>query len=213
MVAVAGRCEGLRRPPRLAIPFSDLTPVGTYAYHEDMMGDYGDNWLGNGGGRGFLARDRWYCIEQQFKVNTPPQGWCAAPGLTDSCVRRPMSACDVPRTASSKSGWTCITVARMSWQSNCTCSSTTLSWHAKYRPDGEIGHAFRTRGARPSHASIARKGCTAVQPNAVPAELCDMFTVPSKRSSQRSPSLSSCQPGSARNRSITTITIRQTPPC
>ena len=36
-----------------------------------MTDDYGDNWLWTGGGRGFLARDRWYCIEQQFKVNTP----------------------------------------------------------------------------------------------------------------------------------------------
>ena len=58
------------RPPGTGNPFHDLTPVGTYAYHADMESDYGDNWFWSVGGRGFLERDRWYCIEQQFKVNT-----------------------------------------------------------------------------------------------------------------------------------------------
>ena len=59
------------RPPEAGNPFHDLTPVGTYAYHADMKSDYGDAWFWSVGGRGFLARDRWYCIEQQFRVNTP----------------------------------------------------------------------------------------------------------------------------------------------
>ena len=46
------------------------TPVGTYAYHARMGGRYGDGWSWTMGGPGSLARDRWYCIEQQVKMNS-----------------------------------------------------------------------------------------------------------------------------------------------
>ena len=70
MAVAAGRCAAsFFALQRTAIRFT-LTPVGTYAYHAEMTSDYGDAWFWSIGGRGFLARDRWYCIEQQFKVNT-----------------------------------------------------------------------------------------------------------------------------------------------
>lgn len=59
--------------PERENPLHELTPIGTYAYHADMKDDYGDAWMWNGGGHGLLARDRWYCVEQQVKVNRPGQ--------------------------------------------------------------------------------------------------------------------------------------------
>lgn len=45
-------------------------PVGYYIYHADMAGQYGDGlyWAVEGGG---LELDRWYCIEQFARMNTP----------------------------------------------------------------------------------------------------------------------------------------------
>jgi hypothetical protein len=59
------------RVPDRNSPYHDLTPIGTYAYHADMEEDFGDTWDWSSNGRALLARNRWYCIEQYFKVNQP----------------------------------------------------------------------------------------------------------------------------------------------
>jgi hypothetical protein len=56
-------------------PLALHTPVGSYVYHADMKGQYGDNWhwnqsWGKEGYGGVLAPGRWYCLEQQVKMNT-----------------------------------------------------------------------------------------------------------------------------------------------
>jgi hypothetical protein len=55
------------------------TPTGFYCYHVDMRGRYGSHWLWDEGKRGRLANNRWYCIEQYAKMNTP--------GATDGILR------------------------------------------------------------------------------------------------------------------------------
>ena len=52
-------------------PLAGMTPVGTYAYHADMDSYYGENWPWNRGALGVLERNRWYCIEQHVRLNTP----------------------------------------------------------------------------------------------------------------------------------------------
>jgi polysaccharide lyase-like protein len=47
------------------------TPVGFYCYHVDMKGKYGSHWVWEENDRGYLANNRWYCIEQYAKMNTP----------------------------------------------------------------------------------------------------------------------------------------------
>lgn len=57
-------------------PMQGLTQVLTYAYHADMKTDYGDHWIWPGA---ILQRNRWYCIEQQLRLNRP--------GATDGILR------------------------------------------------------------------------------------------------------------------------------
>lgn len=52
-------------------PLAGLHPIGTYCYHADMTGNYGDVWLWTRGYRGFLQKNRWYCVEQYVKLNEP----------------------------------------------------------------------------------------------------------------------------------------------
>lgn len=52
-------------------PLAGLHPLGTYCYHADMRGRYGDTWLWDRGYRGFLEKNRWYSIEQHLRLNTP----------------------------------------------------------------------------------------------------------------------------------------------
>lgn len=52
-------------------PLAGLTPIGTYCYHADMKGRYGDNFIWQDGYRGYLANNRWYCVEHYVKLNTP----------------------------------------------------------------------------------------------------------------------------------------------
>lgn len=52
-------------------PLAGLHPIGTYCYHADMQGSYGNHWLWKTGYRGFLENNRWYCVEQYLKLNTP----------------------------------------------------------------------------------------------------------------------------------------------
>jgi hypothetical protein len=47
------------------------TPIGFYCYHLDMRGRYGSGWRWNQEDRGLLENNRWYCIEQYAKLNTP----------------------------------------------------------------------------------------------------------------------------------------------
>ncbi len=49
-------------------PMHGLTQLVTYAYHADMKTDYGDHWTWPGA---VLQRNRWYCIEQQVRLNRP----------------------------------------------------------------------------------------------------------------------------------------------
>jgi len=47
------------------------TPIGFYCYHADMKGKYGSAWFWTRNGLGLLQNNRWYCIEQYAKLNTP----------------------------------------------------------------------------------------------------------------------------------------------
>lgn len=52
-------------------PLAGRHPIGTYCYHADMTGQYGNVWLWQTGYRGYLQSNRWYAIEQHVKLNTP----------------------------------------------------------------------------------------------------------------------------------------------
>jgi hypothetical protein len=54
-------------------PLSRHISIGTYAYHADMRGYWGDHWPWMIGQRGLLEHNRWYCIEQHLRLNTPGQ--------------------------------------------------------------------------------------------------------------------------------------------
>jgi hypothetical protein len=60
-----------QRTPAPGNPLHGLTAVGTYAYHADAADYWGDHWDWGAGTSGLLERNRWYCIEQYFRVNTP----------------------------------------------------------------------------------------------------------------------------------------------
>lgn len=47
------------------------TPIGFYCYHADMKGRYGSNWVWDKDRLGYLENNRWYCLEQYAKMNTP----------------------------------------------------------------------------------------------------------------------------------------------
>ena len=48
-----------------------LQPIGTYCYHAEMKGQYGESWLWGKGYLGFLEKNRWVCVEQFLRLNTP----------------------------------------------------------------------------------------------------------------------------------------------
>jgi hypothetical protein len=52
-------------------PLSGTHPIGTYCYYADQPGTYGDTWAWNNEYKGFLTKNRWYCIEQYVRMNTP----------------------------------------------------------------------------------------------------------------------------------------------
>ena len=52
-------------------PLGGTTPLGNYVYHADMTGNYGNVWLWQEDYRGLLADNRWFCIEQYVRMNTP----------------------------------------------------------------------------------------------------------------------------------------------
>jgi hypothetical protein len=47
------------------------TPTGYYCYHVDQKTKYGDHFVWKQDNLGFLENNRWYCIEQYVKLNTP----------------------------------------------------------------------------------------------------------------------------------------------
>jgi hypothetical protein len=49
------------------------TPIGFYCYHADMQGRYGSHWVWDKDNLGYLANNRWYCVEQYARLNTPGQ--------------------------------------------------------------------------------------------------------------------------------------------
>jgi len=59
------------RAPSPGNPLRDRITVGTYAYHADMTDKFGDLWSWLADGVGMLERNRWYCLEQRLKINTP----------------------------------------------------------------------------------------------------------------------------------------------
>ena len=60
-------------------PLSGTHPIGTYCYYADQPGTYGDTWAWNTEYKGFLNKNRWYCIEQYVRMNTP--------GVHDGVIR------------------------------------------------------------------------------------------------------------------------------
>ncbi len=52
-------------------PLQSRIPIGNYVYHADMPGTYGDSRVWQRGWLGFLEKNRWYCIEQYLRLNTP----------------------------------------------------------------------------------------------------------------------------------------------
>lgn len=66
-------------------PLAGKQPLGWYCYHADMESDYGSGWIWTKGYRGFLDNNRWYCIEQYVKLNTPGTG--GGKGANDGILR------------------------------------------------------------------------------------------------------------------------------
>jgi hypothetical protein len=54
-------------------PLTGTHPIGTYCYYADQPGSYGDTWPWNNEYKGFLKKNRWYCVEQYVRMNTPAQ--------------------------------------------------------------------------------------------------------------------------------------------
>jgi hypothetical protein len=52
-------------------PLAGLAPIGNYCYHAEMPGFYGDVWGWQRDYRGYLEKNRWYCLEQCVKLNRP----------------------------------------------------------------------------------------------------------------------------------------------
>ena len=52
-------------------PLSGTHPIGTYCYYADQPGSYGDTWAWTKEYKGFLQKNRWHCIEQYVRMNTP----------------------------------------------------------------------------------------------------------------------------------------------
>lgn len=50
-----------------------LTAIGSYAYHADIEDAAGESWPWSEGPAGVLQNNRWYCIEQYVRLNTPGQ--------------------------------------------------------------------------------------------------------------------------------------------
>lgn len=58
-----------QRQPEPENPLAGYVSIGTYAYHAEMPGTYGELWMWSRNALGVLERDRWYCIEQHVRLN------------------------------------------------------------------------------------------------------------------------------------------------
>ncbi len=74
------------RAPSFANPLHGHTTIGTYAYHAAMEDNFGDHWYWMKDGLGVLERNRWYCVEQYFKVNTPGKADGSLRGWIDGAL-------------------------------------------------------------------------------------------------------------------------------
>ncbi len=52
-------------------PRDGKTAIGYYCYHADMKGQYGSGWVWDRNRLGYLEHNRWYCVEQYVRMNTP----------------------------------------------------------------------------------------------------------------------------------------------
>lgn len=60
------------QPPGPAHPAHRRLPLASYVYHSESAASFGDTlvWAGSKGAA-FIDADRWYCVEQHIKLNTP----------------------------------------------------------------------------------------------------------------------------------------------
>ncbi len=73
--------------------------IGFYSYHADMKTKVGTKWQWTNGKRGLLKRNRWYCIEQYVKLNTPGKNNGVLRGWVDgkpAFVKKDIRFRDVP---------------------------------------------------------------------------------------------------------------------
>jgi hypothetical protein len=56
--------------PSAANPLAGLHPIGTYCYHADQKGPFGDGIGWDMDYRGFVRANRWYCVETYVKMNS-----------------------------------------------------------------------------------------------------------------------------------------------
>lgn len=54
-------------------PLAGRTPIGTYIYETGKSADFGAVWAWSEGEGAYLENNRWYCVEQFIKLNTPGQ--------------------------------------------------------------------------------------------------------------------------------------------
>lgn len=59
--------------PAGAPSVAGLTTIGSYAYHADIEDAAGESWPWGEGPAAVLQNNRWYCIEQYVRLNTPGQ--------------------------------------------------------------------------------------------------------------------------------------------
>jgi hypothetical protein len=60
------------KPASAGHPAERRLPLGNYVYHAGNRSPFGDMYLWGGlGGAGFIEAQRWYCIEQHIRLNTP----------------------------------------------------------------------------------------------------------------------------------------------
>lgn len=59
--------------PKVSSPYAQYRGIGSYVYHAGMRDQYGDVWGWGQGPTGLLEKNRWYCVEQRVKLNTPGQ--------------------------------------------------------------------------------------------------------------------------------------------
>lgn len=57
--------------PQDASSVAALTAIGSYAYHADIADASGEHWAWSEGAGTVLENNRWYCVEQYVKMNTP----------------------------------------------------------------------------------------------------------------------------------------------